>query len=109
MPRDEQPFPQQESIGQQERRDLGDTGTRGIGPTQPPTLTPLLAHRIENDFSFHPASSITGPKHDTVRSLLKGTAHNLIAIVPEGREQSLMLTALEEAMMWANAGIARKF
>lgn len=27
--------------------------------------------------------------------------------VPEGREQSLALTKIEEALFWANAGIAR--
>jgi len=28
-------------------------------------------------------------------------------LVPEGREQSLAFTKLEEALFWANAGIAR--
>jgi len=67
----------------------------------------MIHERIENDFSFHPATSETGPKHDRVRRLCKALAHELAIEVPQGREQSLMLTALEEAMMWANAGIAR--
>ena len=43
--------------------------------------------------------------------LMRGHAlHWALAIkasVPDGREQSLALTKLEEALMWANAGIAR--
>jgi hypothetical protein len=31
----------------------------------------------------------------------------LLSLVPAGRELSLALTKLEEAMMWANDGIAR--
>lgn len=67
----------------------------------------MIHDRIENDFSFHPATPDTAPKHDRVRRLCKALAHELAIEVPQGREQSLMLTALEETMMWANAGIAR--
>ena len=66
-----------------------------------------LTRRIKNDFSFHPATDDTGSKHEKVRGVLKSVAVELIRIVPDGREQSLMLTKLEEAMMWGNAGIAR--
>jgi len=31
-----------------------------------------------------------------------------VANTPESREQSLAITALEEAVMWANAAIARR-
>ena len=64
--------------------------------------------RIEYNFSFHPATDVTGPQHDAIRGLIRDAAHQLVDIVPDGREQSLMLTKLEEAMMWANAGIARR-
>lgn len=66
-----------------------------------------IAYRIDNDFRFHPATGIDATKHETVRAILKGAAHSIVELVPAGREQSLMLTKLEEAMMWANAGIAR--
>ena len=68
-----------------------------------------MNERIENDFSFHPAKPEGGTayNHDRVRFILKGVAIDLTAYVPAGREQSLMLTKLEEAMFWANAGIAR--
>ena len=63
--------------------------------------------RIENDFSFHPADEPTGESHQEVRDVLKAAAYRLVDLVPAGREQSLAITKLEEAMMWANAGIAR--
>jgi len=67
-----------------------------------------IHERIENDFSFHPATGVTGPKHDRVRRLMRNVAHELALEVPAGREASVMLTKLEETMMWANAGIARE-
>lgn len=67
-----------------------------------------LARRVLNDFKFHPATPTTGPKHDAVRAACLGLANTLLTIVPESREQSLMLTNLEQAMFWANAGIARQ-
>lgn len=45
--------------------------------------------------------------HAEVRTLLSEVARELVVRVPDGREKSLMLTKLEEAMFWANAGIAR--
>lgn len=66
-----------------------------------------LQERINSDFSYHPATDVTGPQHEAVRGLVKAVALQLVEVVPVGRERSLMLTHLEEAMMWANAGIAR--
>lgn len=67
-----------------------------------------LHARIDNDFRFHPANdNVTGQRHDKVRGLLGSTAHALVELAPEGRELSLAVTKLEEAMMWANAAIAR--
>ncbi len=67
-----------------------------------------LTDRIDNDFKFHPADEDTGKRHHEVREVLRSAARHLSGVVPEGRELSLALTKLEEAMMWANAGIARK-
>jgi hypothetical protein len=37
----------------------------------------------------------------------KELAHAMNDLLPESREKSLALTALEESLMWANACIAR--
>ena len=46
-------------------------------------------------------------RHERVRKAVRRCAEDLQEEVPRGREEELMLTALEEAMMWAKAGIAR--
>jgi len=61
---------------------------------------------IENRFGFHPATDETRVLHAAVREEVSGLVNFLVSIVPEGREHSLMLTKLQEAAMWANAGIA---
>lgn len=62
---------------------------------------------VENRFGFHPATEDTKDKHTEIRTEFIEFTSLLLSIVPEGREQSLMVTALEEASMWANAGVAR--
>lgn len=62
---------------------------------------------IKNRFGFHPATDETKPLHQEVRALFVETATKLNELVPAGREQALVLTSLEEASFWANAGIAR--
>ena len=48
----------------------------------------------------------TAPSHALVRHQFQQLARKMLVVVPEGREQALMLTALQEAAMWASAGIA---
>ncbi len=62
---------------------------------------------IHNRFDFHPATGETGLRHDAVRTAHRDLADEMNASLPEGREKSLCITKLEEAMMWANAAIAR--
>lgn len=44
---------------------------------------------------------------DDMKVRLLELAHAINALMPDGREKSLALTALEETMHWADAGIAR--
>lgn len=61
---------------------------------------------IENRFSYHPATPVTGPQHDSIRNAYRTLAHFVGGNTPPGRHQALALTALEESMHWANAAIA---
>lgn len=60
---------------------------------------------INHRFSYHEVQNTE--LLDTVRLNLEQVAGKLAKATPAGREQSLALTKLEEAMFWANAAIAR--
>lgn len=65
----------------------------------------LVDHMHELDADGNVA---TAPLHAAVRKLMIETAEKLVELTgpKPSREQSLMLTALQEAAMWANADIA---
>lgn len=69
----------------------------------------MSAEDIEHRFAFHAASTQEKrDEHTSVRAACRDLALKIDADVPEGREKALALTKIEEAMMWANAAIARK-
>ncbi|MEO0476772.1 MAG: SMC-Scp complex subunit ScpB, partial [Planctomycetota bacterium] len=47
------------------------------------------------------------PPLEEIRELMSSCMKAVLDVVPEGREQALALTKLEEALFWFNAGIAR--
>lgn len=61
---------------------------------------------IHNRFGYHRATADSAPKHADVRGHFEAFAQWVARELPDGREQSLALTALQEAMMWSNAAIA---
>lgn len=66
------------------------------------------AQDMEWRFAYHPPKNEdVATKHSFVRARLKGVALDFARDLPAGRETSLCITKLEEAMFWANAAIAR--
>ncbi len=63
--------------------------------------------RIDNNFTYHAPRPDQLPRYESIRSATKIVAERLLQLCPPGRELSLALTKLEEAVMWANAAIAR--
>lgn len=63
---------------------------------------------LTNRFNYHPPSDNTvKDAHATIRQACLDAAVDIDDLCPEGREKSLAITKLEEAMFWANAAIAR--
>lgn len=63
---------------------------------------------LANRFEYHPPLTENRRNaHETVREACWGLAHDLALTLPEGREKSLAITNLEQAMFWANAALAR--
>jgi len=63
--------------------------------------------RLEKDFTYHPPKGDQPERYLVIREVAGGMALILLGKCPPSRERSLALTALEEAVMWANASIAR--
>ena len=66
-----------------------------------------LKARIENDFTYHSPTAEMQPKFAAIREKAKELAMLIVDVCPASREQSVALTELETAVMFANASIAR--
>lgn len=62
---------------------------------------------LENRFSYHPPKDTQPLKYAHIREIVHKVAAEFQHICPESRERSIAITKLEEAVMWANAAIAR--
>ena len=63
---------------------------------------------LNTRFSYHPPKSDQPERYETIRAFGKQLAELVDTECPESREKSLALTKIEEAVMWANAAIARR-
>lgn len=63
--------------------------------------------QIENNFKYHAPKEGQPEKYTAIREKAKELAYLIEQEVPNSREKSLAMTKLEEAVMWANAGVAR--
>lgn len=62
---------------------------------------------LGNRFTYHKPDAAKADRHSNVRGVLLETASYLNQNLPAGREASIAVGKLEEAMFWANAAIAR--
>lgn len=63
---------------------------------------------LDNRFTYHAPTGDQPKKYELLRAQAKELARNFVLLCPPSRELALALVRLEEAMMWANAGIARQ-
>lgn len=66
-----------------------------------------LRTQITKNFTYHPPKGNQGDRYVLLRNRAGDLADLMARNCPESRELSLAMTKLEEAVMWANAAIAR--
>jgi hypothetical protein len=70
-------------------------------------ITDEMAKRLENNFTYHKPKDDQQSRYVHIREAAHLLAQVIVQNSPMTREQSLALTNLEQAVMWANAAIAR--
>ncbi len=67
----------------------------------------ITKEQLAKRFMHHKPSAEVGDKMSDIRQSCCTLAQQIVNTTPEGREQSLAITKLEEVMFWANAALAR--
>ena len=62
---------------------------------------------FENAYTYHAPKGSQPERYVAIRSKAKELAELIEDCCPDSREKSLAFTNLEQAVMWANASIAR--
>lgn len=62
---------------------------------------------LANRFTYHAPKDGQTERYQSIRDAAHRLAEFINAQCPESREKSLAVTHLEDAVMWANAAIAR--
>lgn len=62
---------------------------------------------LDNIYTYHAPKGSQTDRYIALRSEAKELAQLINDLCPDTRERSLAFTKLEEAIMWANASIAR--
>lgn len=63
---------------------------------------------IETRFTYHAPKPGQPELYQRIRDRAKELAMLIDTVVPDCRERSIAITKLEEAVMWANVGVARR-
>lgn len=63
--------------------------------------------QIENNFKYHAPKPGQSEIYEQIREKAKELADLIDEKCPKSREASLAMTNLEQAVMWANAAVAR--
>ena len=67
----------------------------------------MEAADLANRFTYHAPQNGQAETYQQIRDAAHAFAKLLNEFCPESREKSLAVTHLEDAVMWANAAIAR--
>jgi len=67
----------------------------------------MTHEEITRRFTYHAPKQGQPELYEAIRHVARDFAACINDLCPESREKSLAVTKLEEAVMWANASIAR--
>lgn len=67
----------------------------------------MTVEEIANRFTYHAPMEVQVERYEEIRRMGLTLATVVYGSCPESREKSLAMTKIEEAVMWANASIAR--
>lgn len=70
-------------------------------------MTGISEEEIKDRMSYHPATPSAAVAYDRLRQAAITFALSAVSMTPAGREQSLMVTHIEDALMWGSKAIAR--
>lgn len=62
---------------------------------------------LEKNFTYHAPKEGQPEKYTKIRSTAWTLAATIVQLCPDSREREIATTKIEEAVMWANAAIAR--
>jgi len=62
---------------------------------------------LEKIFTYHPPKDGQAEKYTQIRDAGAYFAEMIVLLSPPSREQTHAINKIQEAVMWANAGIAR--
>lgn len=83
------------------------SGDAGIDRAFPELAAQDRYHELANRFTFHPAHSGQTSLYESNRAYALALAGHLVAYVPASPELDRAIDAIDSAVMWANAAIAR--
>jgi hypothetical protein len=84
---------------------MGGLAGGGGGMNQEPFTS--VDERINRNYTYHAPKGNQVERYQAIRDSARSLAELIIGASPASREQSLALTNVEQAVMWANAAIAR--
>lgn len=61
---------------------------------------------VQERMGYHPANPSSAVSHDAARKTVIAATLKLVALPMDARHRSVVITKMEEALMWANKGIA---
>jgi hypothetical protein len=67
----------------------------------------MTDEELANRFTYHAPKKDQPARYEKIRFNGRNLAEMVNELCPDSREKSLSLTKIEEAVMWANAAIAR--